>query len=196
MRETLRYYDDNARDYVSKTIHANMLEIQNVFLSKITPKGRILDMGCGSGRDTIAFLKKGYKVNPIDGSEEMCRLASMNVDIPVRCMNFLELHSKDKYDGIWACASLLHLDSNELKEVLYKMVTALKVNGAIYASFKFGDFQGIRDGRYFHDYTEFSFRDVIEGFNSLNIEMSWLTDDTRPGHSEKWLNLILRKTGL
>ncbi len=197
MDRTLYYYNTNAREYVNGTLHVDMTEIQNLFLGKITPMGKILDFGCGSGRDALAFIEKGYSVDAIDGSPELCRLASEILPVPVRKMYFHELKAVDRYDGIWACASLLHLDAIEMKEVMFKMIKALKVNGVIYASFKFGDFIGVKGDRYYHNYTEESFRTFLEGFDSIGIEMSWMTTDVREGcESEKWLNVILRKTGL
>ena len=109
-------------------------------------------------------------------------------------MLFQELKVNEKYDGIWACASILHLPKKELKEVFKKMLTALKPGGRIYTSFKYGEYEGMRNGRYFTDFTWNSFQRFIRETESLFIAESWVTGDVRPGREEeKWLNLLLQK---
>ena len=109
-------------------------------------------------------------------------------------MLFQELEELDKYDGIWACSSILHLPVDELEGVIRKMSDALKDKGIIYTSFKYGTFAGERNGRYFADMTEETFAEFLGRINSLEIEEQWITVDVRPERGEeKWLNLILRK---
>ena len=154
----------------------------------------ILDFGCGSGRDTKYFLKKGMVVDAIDGSVNLCKLASEYTGIKVRNILFQELDEQEKYDGIWACASILHLSKKELSVVLDKMIAALKKNGIIYTSFKYGDFEGERNGRYFTDFTDKSFKEFIENVADVEIVEYWITGDVRQGRGEeKWLNIILQK---
>ena len=191
---TIEYYNENAVSFYSETADIDFSEIQNVFLKMLPEKSLILDFGCGSGRDTFEFLKQGYRVEAIDGSVEMCRAATALTGLPVRQMLFQELDEKEKYDGIWACSSILHLPKTELVEVLEKMRAALKPSGIIYASFKYGDFEGNRRGRYFTDLTEGAIAEIIERAGGLKIEKMWITDDARPERrGEKWLNIILRK---
>lgn len=134
------------------------------------------------------------QVDATDGSEELCRLASEYTGIPVRQMLFEELDAKAQYDGIWACSSILHLSKESLKDVLRKMIAALKENGIIYTSFKYGTFEGERNGRFFTDFTEKTFREFSVGIEGMQIEEIWITGDVRPGRGdERWLNLILRK---
>ncbi len=169
-------------------------QIQQEFLSTLPPGAHILDFGCGAGRDTKYFLEQGYKVDAIDGSSELCKLASAHTGIKVRQMLFQELHAKEKYDGIWACASILHVAKNELSDILQRMYNALKPDGIIYASFKYGDFEGERSGRYFSDFTEESFGKLVKGIHGLVIEKMWITGDVRDGREEeRWLNIILRR---
>ena len=109
-------------------------------------------------------------------------------------MLFQDLDVQNQYDGIWACSSILHLSKNELYVVLSKMVNALHDDGIIYTSFKYGDFEGERNGRYFTDFTKKTFDGFLSGIRHVKIEEQWLTGDVRPGReSEQWLNLILRK---
>ena len=198
--KTLEYYEKNADDFFEGTVSADMTYARDRFLARIPEKASLpgkaylLDLGCGSGRDTKAFLELGYSVDAMDGSEELCRRASAFTGIEVKCMLFQDLDVKEKYDGIWACASLLHLPRKDLAEVFRKIRDALKQGGILYTGFKYGTFEGIRNGRYFTDFTEETFRaflDECPGFTELE---HWVTADVRPGRGEeKWFNVLLEK---
>lgn len=196
-RTTLDYYNKNANTFAECTINVEFTDIQDRFL-KLLPEGaHILDFGCGSGRDTKYFLSNGFLVDATDGSEEMCRIASELTGISVRQMLFSELDVVDVYDGIWACSSILHCPKEELKDVIRKMIRATKDGGVVYTSFKYGDFEGERNGRYFTNFTTESFHEFMRDFPELGIEQEWVSADVRPGRGdEKWLNLILRKNGI
>lgn len=192
--DTVNYYNRNVKQFYDNTVAVDFTDTQNVFLSKLAKGSAILDFGCGSGRDTKYFLSQGYYVEAIDGSLELCKLASQYTGIQVRHMLFQELSEINKYDGIWACASILHLPWSELADVMRRMQAALKANGIIYTSFKYGTYSGERNGRYFTDMTEARFAGFIEEFGGLQIEEQWISADVRPGRGEEqWLNIILRK---
>lgn len=194
MENTLTYYNQNATQFYTNTVTVEFTATRQRFLSHLPHSAAILDFGCGSGRDTKAFLDQGYRIEAIDGSTELCKLASAYTGIQVRQMLFQELSEMNKYDGIWACSSILHLPKAELSNVMRKMSDALKPNGFIYTSFKYGTFSGERNGRYFTDMTEETFADFICDIEELQIEEQWITFDVRPGRGEEqWLNLILRK---
>lgn len=191
---TLTYYNQNAHSFAASTVSVDFTATQARFTACLPQSGSILDFGCGSGRDTKHFLSQGFQVTATDGSEELCKLASQYTGIPVKQMLFQELDAVEQYDGIWACSSILHLPQEELISVLEKMATALKPQGIIYTSFKYGDFAGERNGRYFTDMTETSFAALMQNITSLETEEQWITSDVRPGRGEeKWLNVILRK---
>ena len=191
---TIDYYNTNANSFVSSTLSVDFSQTQDKFLHLLPPASSILDFGCGSGRDTKYFLDAGMQVDATDGSEELCRLASEYTGIPVRQILFEDLDAKVQYDGIWACSSILHLPKDVLKDVLMKMIVALKEHGIIYTSFKYGTFEGERNGRFFTDFTEETFREFVSDVDEIKIEESWITGDVRPGRGdERWLNLILRK---
>ncbi len=194
MDNTLKYYNQNANQFVKGTLAVDFKQTQDKFLAKLPTGAYILDFGCGSGRDTKYFLEKGYQVEAADGSEELCKIASDYTGIDVKCMLFEELFEVEKYDGIWACSSILHLSKGALADVLKKMAIAIKDNGVIYTSFKYGEFEGERNGRYFTDFTIEMFEEYLQRVPELQIEEYWITGDVRPGRGEeKWLNLILRK---
>ena len=197
MSSTIDYYNEHAQIFSEYTKEIDFTMIQDRFLAKLPPNALILDFGCGSGRDTKYFLEKGYSVEAIDGSKELCRIASEYTGITVQHMYFEMLSDLEKYDGIWACSSILHLSKESLADVMRKMVAALKLDGIIYTSFKYGDYEGVRNGRYFTDFTEDSFKDFLGKLECTEVvvEEEWITSDARPGRSEeKWLNIILRKT--
>lgn len=191
---TLGYYNKNSVDFVHSTRDVDFREIQDKFLGLIAPKSLILDFGCGSGRDTKYFLSKGYIVEAWDGSIELCKAASEFTQIDVKNKLFQDLSASSLYDGIWACSSILHLPLNDLILVMKKIESALKNTGVLYTSFKYGDYSGERNGRYFTDMTEDRFDEILQHCPSLHIIEIWQTGDVRQDReNEKWLNILLRK---
>lgn len=194
MVDTIDYYNRNVQDFVDRTVSVDFTRIQNVFLELLPRDACILDFGCGSGRDTKYFLDCGYQVDAMDGSIELCRAASEYTGIHVKQILFQELDEVEKYDGIWACASILHVKKTELPDIIRKMSLATKENGIIYISFKYGDYEGKRNGRYFTDMTEISMKELLVDFPELKVEKQWITGDVRADRGdERWLNMILRK---
>lgn len=194
MNKTIDYYNENAQSFIEGTVAVDFSDIQNRFINKLKECSLILDFGCGSGRDTKFFLEKGFQVEAIDGSEELCKYASNYTGIKVKHMYFQQLSEIEKYDAIWACSSILHLPYDELVEVMKKIVIALKPNGLFYTSFKYGDFEGLRNGRYFINMNEKSIQQLLRKIEHLDIEELWITSDVRPNRGEeKWLNLFMRK---
>lgn len=192
--KTIEYYNENVDKFVNDTQDVVFCATQDLFLSYLNEGDSILDFGCGSGRDTKYFLSKGYKVDATDGSEEICKVASDYTGINVKCLLFNKLDEIDKYDGIWACASILHLDRDDLIDVFHRIARALKDNGILYTSFKYSEFEGVRNGRYFTDFTLESFNEFQTNIPEFIIEKKWITSDVRAGREdEKWLNLIMRK---
>lgn len=192
--KTIQYYNNQALSFVKGTIDVEFSTLQNEFLSRIRCGGRILDLGCGSGRDSRAFLEQGYDVVPIDGSEEVARLASRYIGREVICSTFQDYEPEGTFDGIWACAALLHLTKDDIISVMKKLSHALNAGGCFYVSFKYGDFAGERNGRFFIDLDEESFAELIADIPELTIQKQFITDDARPGRAaEKWLNVFLTR---
>lgn len=211
---TLAYYDHNAEAFTAGTLASDMGAIRSRFLAALpaapsapaTPSAPavlsipaapcILDLGCGSGRDAKAFLDLGYRVEASDGSEELCRLASAYTGIPVKHMLFQELSEKERYDGIWACASILHMEKKSLPGMLHRIAAALKPGGILYTSFKYGDFEGMRGGRYFSCFTEETLVSLMAQEPELDAFDIWLTQDVRPGREEEqWINMLAMRRG-
>lgn len=194
VNKTIDYYNEKAKEFTQDTVEVNFEERRNMLLKYLKPGTHILDLGCGSGRDSKAFIEKGYKVTAIDGSSELCKIASKYIGQEVICKRFDEINEVEVFDAVWACASLLHLPLRDLKKVLGNVSNALKPGGCFYSSFKYGDFEGDRNGRYFTDLTEESFRELIGAFEELDVVEVEVTSDVRVGREgEKWVNGVVRK---
>ena len=193
---TLEYYNKNAKQYCEQTLVGDLQENYDKFLKEIPTNGYILDFGCGSGRDSKYFIDKGYKVKAIDGSIEMCKLASKYINQDVQCMKFDELDDIDTYDGIWACSSILHIEKEELPIILNKMINALKDGGVIYTSFKIGTGYEIKEGKYYNYITRDEMQEVLSKVDSSVKIIDYF--ETLPSTKRKavntiWGNFIIKK---
>ena len=169
------YYSKNAKEYFASTVDLDLSEQMARFIEEVKEGGSVLDLGCGSGRDSLALSEHGFDVTPLDGSEEMCRLAEAHTGLDVLHMRFNEIDFDEAFDGIWACASLIHVEEKDMPD--------------IYNSLK-----GTRSGRYFCDYTWTELKHKLEEFPKLEVIDSWKSYDVRKGRSgERWLNVLCRK---
>jgi SAM-dependent methyltransferase len=191
---TISYYDNNAEQFFRDTVESDMSGLYVPFLAHIPPGGRILDAGCGSGRDSRHFLQNGYTVRAFDASVEMCRLASRLIGQTVVQETFEEIDYVSDFDGVWASASLLHVRRNFIDGVLQKLWGALKPSGVLFVSFKLRDGEWEQDGRLFNGYDEKSFRELVKKHPSFTLSSIWASDDVRPNRrQQKWLNALIRR---
>ena len=191
--KNIDYYNKNADSFFEGSVNANMSYERDKFIALLPVGGKILDAGCGSGRDSKAFLEQGFEVTAFDASEEMCKRASEYIGQEVINMLFQDVSFKDEFDGIWASASLLHVSIDELPVIIKKMNEALKSGGIMYASFKYGDGTKMRGERRFSDFNEKSIVPLFEnaGFSIIYNEVG---ADNRPGReNEMWVNVIVKK---
>lgn len=184
------FYDKEALDFFYRTYNLDLTNLYKKFLPYVKKDETILDIGAGSGRDSKYFSDNGYKYVAIDVSTKLAQIAKDVLDITIIEKSILDISYSHEFGGIWACASLLHLNNNELEQALYKIAKAAKKNSYVYLSFKYGDFSGVRDQRYFNDMT-------MEKFNTINhsnliVVESWITSDASK-RDVKWLNIILKK---
>lgn len=191
--ETINYYNENAKEFCAGTINADMSVYRSKFIAFLEQGARILDAGCGSGRDSKVFLNMGYDVVSMDASIEVCKEAESYLERPVLCKAFEEVDFKNEFDGIWACASLLHVSRKEIDFVLDKLSAALKDKGVMYVSFKYGEDERNKSGRFFSDYTEETLTNVLRKHNFKIEEIFTSFDVRKDRESEKWVNAIVRK---
>ena len=137
--DSIDYYNRYAVPYYEETVDVDMTEVIEPFMELLPENAEVLDLGCGSGRDTIVLEERGFYVTPMDGSEEMCKLAEINTDQEVLQMTYDEMEFDDVFDGIWACAALVHLTDDEMREIMKKLIQALKADGILYFSVHKGD---------------------------------------------------------
>lgn len=192
--DSIEYYNKYAVKVFEDTVDQDMDQIMKAFLSTLKEGDTILDLGCGSGRDSLTFYELGYDVTPMDASVEMCKLAEIHTGLDVLHMTFEEMRFENVFDGIWACASLIHVPKNEIQGILTRISHALKNSGILYMSFKYGDCEGFRGERYFNDYTEESIESLLRENGNFELVDTWRTDDVRSGHSHaQWVNVLARK---
>ncbi len=187
--DTRGYYDRDPEGYASTTFGNDVSSIRARFVRLLDPGARVLDLGCGSGRDSLAFVGEGFDVTAVDGSEGMCRVASERIGLSVRNLDFTELDYESEFDGVWACASLLHLRPEELPHVLSLVRTALVDGGVLCMSFKRGGFSGMRDGRWYTDLETEGMVGLAEGSGFSTVDV-WESTDPR---GTVWVNGIFRK---
>ena len=193
INRTLDFYNNNSKSYIESTLSVDMSHLYKDFLKHIPKGGHILDLGCGSGRDSLEFIKQGYNVTAVDGSKELSIAASKLIEQEVICSKFEELQLTEKFHGIWACASLLHVNKNHIVDVIQNVSSNLKINGIFYMSFKYGENEYIDEkGRYFNCYTEETFKEMLSQVPNLKIKTIYKSGDTLGGRNNLvWLNIIL-----
>ena len=193
--KTLDFYNNNSKSYIESTLSVDMSHLYKDFLKHIPKGGHILDLGCGSGRDSLEFIKQGYNVTAVDGSKELSIAASKLIEQEVICSKFEELQLTEKFHGIWACASLLHVNRKDILDVIKNTSSNLKDNGVFYMSFKYGEKEYIDEkGRYFNCYTEETFNELISKVEGLDIMKIYKTIDIVPGRGDIiWLNILCIK---
>ncbi len=196
MSSTLEYYNRIAEKYIEDSLHADVSDLYAHLLPKVPECGSILDLGCGSGRDSKHFMELGYHVTAVDGSAEFCKRASNLLGIEVKCKLFDEIDFISEFDAVWACASLLHVPKNEIHSILRKIEKALKPEGIFYMSFKYGTEERIAGERAFSDYTEQDIPWLLKE-TKMNCIEYWISGDVREEHTgEKWLNVMVQKAKL
>ncbi len=194
MTKTIDYYNQNATAFFANTVTVDMSSLYPRFIALLPEKGRILDAGCGSGRDAKAFKQMGFEVAAFDASCELAQHASTFAGIPVDVQSFLDFDQAPTYDGIWACASLLHLPTGDIPTALNRLWFSLKDSGVLYLSFKLGQGEREKDGRHFTDLNDPDLRALLKTLPNIAHIETWVTADQRPEREEHWLNALIQKS--
>jgi len=195
MSQSVAYYNEHAQAFLDETLYVDMSSLYDAFLPHLPENAHILDAGCGSGRDSREFLARGYRVTAFDASDKLADLASRAISHSVSVRTFDQVSEYQTYDGIWACASLLHLPPQQIPQALAKLWQALKPGGMLYVSFKRGEGQREQNGRHFTDATEEQLKSWASALHKAGKIAIWQTADRRPGRDEYWLNGVFQKCG-
>lgn len=192
---TIEYYEKNAEEFVNSTINADVTGLYKHFEKYILPGCRILDLGCGSGRDSKYFAEKGYDVAAADPSSVMCEQTRKIANVPTILLKAEEIAFEEEFDAIWACASLLHVHKAVMIETIYRLARALKNDGIMYASWKYGNGERFDNGRFFSYYKEESIKSLLSNIPEIALVEIWKTEDVRPEKREAfaWINVIVKK---
>lgn len=192
--DSIDYYNQNARDYYDSTVELDLEKFLNRFIELLPEGATVLDLGCGSGRDSLYFLEEGYDVTALDGSEELCELAQIHIGQDVLNMTFQEMDFDEVFDGVWACASLLHVPKEEMDGVLDKVIMGLKPGGILYMSFRYGDFSGVRNDRFYEYYTTRTLKELVGKHHELQLLEIQRSFDVREERAdEQWIHIFARK---
>lgn len=199
--DTLDYYQRNAKDFFSQTINVDMQNVYQPFLEylpkpHLANQQKILDVGCGSGRDSVFFANQGFEVVAIDGSQNVIDLAKQtDTRIDWQCLRFHEIAKQswqNQFTGIWACASLLHVPFDDLPKILNDLLSCLRPTGILYASFKYGNGERKKEGRFFCDMNEHGWQLIGEQLDSAKALKLWQTVDNRMDKRDIWWNVLLK----
>lgn len=187
------YYEINAKQYAAATFSADMSEQYRRFLPLLKEGARILDVGSGSGRDACCFQKLGYQVTALEPSKNLCREIRKVFSGEIVCSDIQSYQPRERYDGIWACASFLHLQEEEVLRFFEKLDLYLKDNGIVYLSGKNGISTGkAGDGRYFLEFTEELMGKILAVNERVKIEELWYTEDVSGRGGFRWMNVMFR----
>ena len=192
---SIQFYEDNAEDFFRRSVDSDMARGHADFTALMTPGGWVLDAGCGSGRDSLAFARLGFRVTPIEASANLAGLAAAHTGLPVEVMTFDQIGWRETFDGVWACASLLHVPRADLPAAMRRLRDTLVPGGILWMSFKYGAQERQANGRHFTDLDEAGAHPLIAEVGGLDLISLTVTDDARADRAdERWLSLLCRRT--
>lgn len=191
--DSIDYYDRYAVPYYEETVELSMEEQLQRFVELLPESADVLDLGCGSGRDTVFLEEEGCVVTAMDGSERMCELASIHTGKDVLHLRAEDMEFDDVFHGIWACAILGHFTPGEVRKVMQKILYALKDDGILYFSVCKGDRNGNYNGRYYYDYDREALNHLLDSFSNIKVLDIWKTSDIRADKNSRWFNVLLKK---
>ena len=193
---TMAYYDGFALEYARATLSSDLSALYPQLLDRLTPGGLVLDAGSGSGRDILAFLERGFRVEAFDASVQLAASATRLTGVPVEVARFEDWQAPPgRYDGIWCFASLLHVPRQDLPGTFHKLARALKTGGWLFASFKRGKEDTVDElGR---RYTNVEVQTMSPLFtdSELIIERTWEEAGPALAGSATWVYVLARREG-
>jgi SAM-dependent methyltransferase len=194
---TARFYQDHALRYAQATRAIAMDACYARFEAHLKNGAAILDVGAGSGRDMLHFMRAGYAVVGIDASGAMAEQAAIHTGLPVAPITVQRLVVAMPFDGIWANAVLHHLDGGERKLALHRMADALAVDGILFIAVRTGfSFARHADGRAFHGLGRAELETDMRGLPLRVLECWEEQDRVEGGASACWLYALLQRSAV
>jgi cyclopropane fatty-acyl-phospholipid synthase-like methyltransferase len=192
---SVEYYEENAEHFFRGSVDADMAAGWQAFSALLKPGDRVLDAGCGSGRDALALSALGFQVTAMEASPKLAALARAHTGLPVQVMTFDQIAWRNAFEGVWACASLLHVPRAELPAVMTRIRDALVPGGAWWMSFKYGAEERQTPGRRFTDLDEAGAEALLANVGGLRLGSMEVTEDGRPDRAgEPWLSILCQRT--
>ena len=191
---SIDFYETNAQAFFDRSVEADMAQGHAEFMALLPPGGRVLDAGCGSGRDALEFHRRGFGVTAMEASEALAALARAHTGLPIEVMTFDDVAWREAFDGVWACASLLHVARADLPAAVGRLRDALVAGGALWMSFKYGTQERTVAGRTFTDMDEGLARGLLAATGGLELIVMQVSGDVRADHTgERWLSVLCRR---
>jgi SAM-dependent methyltransferase len=188
---TIEWYERNAKRYCAETVGIDLEDARRRFMSNVSPGGRLLDIGCGSGRDSMHFRQLGFEVDSRDASPAVAAEALRATGTAVRVQDIMSIEDEERFDGIWACASLLHLNPQQFETATAKLFRALRPQGVLFLSVKEGSGSATVDGRRFQYWMPDACIRSLDRTHPIELIDCWRAPDaTRP--NTKWINVLVR----
>lgn len=191
---TLQHYETSARAFWEGTKDHDVTQNYQALLDALPArKGlRILDFGCGPGRDLVYFKSAGHEPVGLDGSAAFCEMAEKLSGCPILHQNFLELRLEPaSFDGVFANASLFHIPKQELPRVLRDLITALVPGGILFSSNPRGNAEGWSGARY-GNYMEFEQYEPILNEAGFTVLHHYYRPSNLPLAQQPWLAVVSR----
>lgn len=194
---TLKYYEGTCREYDRFSSSIEMSEQWKSFESMLPPGGTVLDLGCGTGRDIKHFLEAGFIVEGVEPALAMANCARSKTGARIFDLAAEQIAFVEEYDGIWACASLMHMRKSAFFYTLPKIIKSLKPGGSFYFSLKQGVGEARNDdGRLFSFYEMDEIIYLFSLISNAQIVKQWVSKDVAGRRETQWLNIIVKKQNL
>lgn len=195
--KTVAVYDEQIETYADMVTCEKPDPLLLRFIQQIKPGGLVLDLGCGPGHASAIMQDHGLKVDPIDASAEMIKLANTTYNLNARLATFDDIQSTAKYEGVWANFSLLHVDRELFPATLTAITQSLRPEGKLHLGMKTGT-GSKRDqlGRLYSYYSEEELKDHL-------LNLRYTIDYTKhargkglTGEEEPWIMIQAVQTNM